>query len=173
MFSAAGISTLKKTVDTFAANTTWTAPATTVRLDSASGYGARGANATFTTVQQYYFQSYQHTVHPDGSISDSPISTSGNIAGAKPADYCEPSSTDTNTGNVSSICYHFFDSSFQQQSNPATTGASTTGFGKTFPGALGNVAPAVTSFQNVAVTPGTGYPIVVPTGGSLTITYYK
>lgn len=51
-----------------------------------------------------------------------------------------------------------------------TTGASTTGFGKTFPGGTGGAATP-TTFNNVAVTPGVSYPIVVPSGGSLTITY--
>lgn len=58
-------------------------------------------------------------------------------------------------------------------------GAATTGVGKTFPGGTltgsepyRTAVPAVTTtFNNVAVTPGVSYPIVVPSGGSLTITY--
>lgn len=58
-------------------------------------------------------------------------------------------------------------------------GAAATGVGKTFPGGTltGSepyrtaVAPVTTTFNNVAVTPGVSYPIVVPPGGSLTITY--
>lgn len=53
-------------------------------------------------------------------------------------------------------------------------GAATTGFGNTFPGGTytsptGNPAPT-TTFNNVAVTPGTTYTIV--NNNSLTITYY-
>ena len=59
------------------------------------------------------------------------------------------------------------------------SGAATTGVGKTFPGGTLTgtepfrtaVAPVTTNFTNVAVTPGVSYPIVVPSGGSLTITY--
>lgn len=58
-------------------------------------------------------------------------------------------------------------------------GTATTGVGKTFPGGTltgtepyRTTVPAVTTnFTNVAVTPGVSYPIVVPAGGSLTITF--
>jgi hypothetical protein len=54
----------------------------------------------------------------------------------------------------------------------ATTGANATAFGKTFPGGAGGPAiPA--SYSAVPVTPGQSYPIVVPSGGSVTITYQK
>jgi hypothetical protein len=60
-----------------------------------------------------------------------------------------------------------------------SNGTATTGVGKTFPGGTltgtepyRTTVPAVTTnFTNVAVTPGVSYPIVVPSGGSLTITY--
>ena len=58
-------------------------------------------------------------------------------------------------------------------------GAATTGVSKTFPGGTltgtepyrTTVAAVTTNFTNVPVTPGVSYPIVVPSGGSLTITY--
>lgn len=58
-------------------------------------------------------------------------------------------------------------------------GAPTTGAGKTFPGGTltgtepyrTTVAAVTTNFTNVPVTPGVSYPIVVPSGGSLTITF--
>ncbi len=61
-----------------------------------------------------------------------------------------------------------------------SAGTATTGFGRTFPGGTLTgttpfrtaVAPSTTTFTNVAITPGTTYNIVVPSGGSLTITYY-
>lgn len=55
---------------------------------------------------------------------------------------------------------------------PATTGADSTGFGKTFPGGVGGAASTV-SFTNVAVTSGSSYNVVVPSGGSITISYYQ
>jgi hypothetical protein len=61
-----------------------------------------------------------------------------------------------------------------------SAGTATTGFGRTFPGGTltgtepfrTTVAPSTTTFTNVAITPGTTYNIVVPSGGSLTITYF-
>lgn len=59
-------------------------------------------------------------------------------------------------------------------------GASSTALGQTFPGGsytgtypngTGNPA-TTTTFTNVAVTPGTSYPIVVPSGGQVTLQYY-
>lgn len=59
-------------------------------------------------------------------------------------------------------------------------GAASTALGLTFPGGtytgsypngVGNAA-TTTTFTNVAVTPGTSYPIVVPSGGVVTLQYY-
>lgn len=58
------------------------------------------------------------------------------------------------------------------ESAAATTGASATGFGETFPGGVGGPATPVTH-DNVAVTPSASYPLVIPSGGSITITYQK
>lgn len=53
---------------------------------------------------------------------------------------------------------------------PATTGADTTGFSKTFSGGVG-VAATSTTYTNITVVPSTGYPVVVPSGGYISITY--
>lgn len=53
-----------------------------------------------------------------------------------------------------------------------TTGASATAFGKVFPGGAGGPATAQTTFAGVPVTAGINYSVVVPPGGTLTITYY-
>lgn len=52
-----------------------------------------------------------------------------------------------------------------------TTGDSASALGYTFPGGVGGPATGAT-YNNVSVTPGTGYSIVVPSGGSVTIQYY-
>lgn len=61
-----------------------------------------------------------------------------------------------------------------------SAGTASTALGKTFPGgtytgtypnAVGSAA-STTTFTNVAVTPGTSYPIVVPSGGQVTLQYY-
>lgn len=54
----------------------------------------------------------------------------------------------------------------------STNGADTTAFGKTFPGGIAGPA-TTTTFNNVAITPGATYNIVVPAGGSVTITYFQ
>ena len=53
---------------------------------------------------------------------------------------------------------------------PATTGASATGFGKTFPGGVGGPA-STTTYTDVAVVPGTNYTLTIPSGGSITVSY--
>lgn len=53
----------------------------------------------------------------------------------------------------------------------STTGASTTGFGFTFAGGVGGPATPVT-YNNVSVTPGVSYNLVIPSGGSIVIQYY-
>jgi len=59
-------------------------------------------------------------------------------------------------------------------------GAASTALGQTFPGGtytgsypngVGNAA-TTTTFTNIAVTPGDSYPIVVPSGGVVTLQYY-
>ena len=56
---------------------------------------------------------------------------------------------------------------------PAFDGANTTGFGKTFAGGVSGGAATPVTYNNVAVTPGAAYTLVIPAGGSITITYYK
>lgn len=52
----------------------------------------------------------------------------------------------------------------------ATTGSNTTGFSKTWNGGVG-IAATSTTYYNITVVPATGYPMVVPTGGYISITY--
>jgi hypothetical protein len=54
---------------------------------------------------------------------------------------------------------------------PGFLGASSTAISQTFPGGNGGPAP-VTTFNNIAVTPGASYPIVVASGGYVTIQYF-
>jgi hypothetical protein len=59
-------------------------------------------------------------------------------------------------------------------------GSAATGVGNTFPGGTLTgtypnqtaVAAPTTTFNNITVTPGASYPIVVPSGGSITISYF-
>ena len=59
-----------------------------------------------------------------------------------------------------------------------SNGSAATGLGKTFPGGtydfatgIGGAAPT-TNFSNVAVTPSSSYSIVVPSGASISISFY-
>lgn len=54
---------------------------------------------------------------------------------------------------------------------PGFQGAAATAIGKTFPGGFDG-PPPTTTYNNVSVTPGTSYSIVVPSGGSVTLQYY-
>ena len=62
-----------------------------------------------------------------------------------------------------------------------SVGTAATGLGNTFPGGTlsgtvpyrSAVAPTPLSFAGTAVVPGTSYPIVVPSGGVVTISYYR
>lgn len=54
---------------------------------------------------------------------------------------------------------------------PAGAGTASTGIGKTFPGGTSGGTAPTTSFANVAVTAGNSYTIVVPSGGSVSISY--
>jgi hypothetical protein len=77
------------------------------------------------------------------------------------------------SGDVLPGDYGYFAIGYSQSYTiPATTGASATAFGQTFPGGAGGPA-TITEFTNVAITPGATYNIVVPAGGSVTISYFQ
>lgn len=154
---------------TFTVSTSWTAPAIT-RLDTLVGYGARGSTTSGTTVQQYTLRTYDHVVHADGSTANNTLGTYGPYPGAAPADNCDPLGSPDGSGTRSQICYDYTDTSYTSGGG-TTTGAAASAFGKTFPGSTGNVAQTATSLTNIAVTPNQAYPITVPAGGSITITW--
>jgi hypothetical protein len=158
-----------KTV-TFNSNATCIAPSTTTRLESMSGYGAAGQPESpgdwgydVTIVTKYY---------KNGVLQSTVTSSDTVYYESAPADYCNGSQN--SNGESSETCYYH--SSFDN-SSPATTGASTrmtgpSGFSRTFPGGTGGPA-SVTTFSNVTVNPNGSYSVVVPAGGSLTITYLE
>lgn len=67
------------------------------------------------------------------------------------------------------FCNLYWQEAVYHPGTSPTTGASSTGLGKTFVG--GSPTAVSSSYSNVAVVAGTAYPIVVPAGGSITITY--
>jgi hypothetical protein len=159
---------------TFTANGTWTAPFTTSRIDTATGKGAAGSTTTTTTNGWYSIATT--TYHRrDGGTDQTASQSAGVFDGSPmPSNYCDPTvyyTVEQSTVYTDSTkCYSFFATS--KTDTTTTTGASTTAFGKTFPGGAGGPA-TITTFSNVIVTPGASYNIVVPAGGSLTITYFQ
>lgn len=159
---------------TFTANGTWVCPAG-VSVADISGYGARGTNSS--SVPRYNrFRVGYYTKRSGGTdvIRENPDIFSG---GPPPPDYCDaPISIGPENPTYSSVqfCYEFRDAS---GFIPATTGASSTftpaagGTARAFPGSTGNVQPATTTILNIPVTQGATYNIVIPTGGSITLTW--
>jgi hypothetical protein len=150
----------------FSTNATWVAPTGVNLLPSVVGHGAAGTPGTPDTTT-YTIAQYGQRFFADGSsgavilFGSYPSSSSE----AVPGDYCEPID-----GN-GSICYTFFKESSTSEGTSATTGASATGFGKTFAGGSGGAATTA-SYSNVTVTSGGSYAVVVPTGAMIQITYY-
>lgn len=163
---------------TFNANATWTAPITTSRIDTASGKGASGTQGGTST--HYYIDTYAQNFYSnrDGTTTQGDltfVSRSGEVAAdapVPPGNTQGPFATPDNPVYYQfSIVYVYVKTSVTSSISP-TTGNPTTAFGKTFPGGVGGAA-SPTTFSNIAITPGASYNIVVPSGGSLTITYFK
>lgn len=152
---------------TFNANASWTAPFTTSRVDL-RGYGARGANGSSSWLKHITTTYFRRDGGPNLVFDNGTSSGTGPM----PNDYCDGATNysfqENPTYFASQVCYHYEDTSI-----PPTTGAASTAFGKALPGSTGNVAPATTTFSDIPITPGASYNIVVPAGGSVTITYFK
>lgn len=148
---------------TFSANATFVSP--TNKINSAVGRGGSGTDAT-SGADGYVVQTvYKRFVD---EVLDAQTFDYKYYTGVMPGDYC--------TGQMSSggvreeWCYYH---TFYSGNTEATTGPSTTAFGKTFPGRTGAGTAANTTFTDVPVVIGQSYNIVVPSGGSLTIQYYQ
>lgn len=148
-------------------------PAGVSNLVLVSGQGAAGTPSGTQYVALYSRNTKTYNVRNDigGQVVVGDQGTDF-FYGATPADYCDPATEYMQNGvkNVTQTCYFFKDASYYD-TTPATTGAAATGFGKTFPGGVGGPASAQ-SFSDVAVVAGQSYNIVVPAGGSITISYY-
>lgn len=147
----------------------------TFRTDASTGAG----NFDWTTESNYVdgvvadmnadgaasWTQYFIDVWPDGTntiTSTHPVSDSGNIAGS--AYRTGPASGPaTQTDRID--MYVSYDAG-------GTSGAVSTAFSLSFPGGTPAVpTPSATTYNNVAVVPGTSYPIVVASGGAVTITF--
>lgn len=179
MAALIGASRTRKTLAPITSSTTFVVPYGVSSLDL-TGYGAAGTPGTPGTPGQTGWHEVSITTFQrrDGG-TDQTASTFPPVfdGSPKPDNYCDPTVTYTTDESTvyssSTTCYSFFtDTQPGTPGTAATTGASTTAFGKTFPGGAGGPA-SPTSFTNVTVTGGSSYSIVVPAGGSLTISYYQ
>lgn len=154
-------------------NQSVTIPAGVTNLVLVSGQGAPGTPASSDLRHAY---SRMTTVYNQRNDIGGQVLTNTTgpeyFGGITPADYCDPQTAYMQNGvvNYTQTCYAFTDASYYD-TIPATTGANATGFGKTFPGGVGGPASAV-SFNDVAVVAGQPYNMVIPAGGSITISYY-
>lgn len=140
----------------FTANTIFHVPVATSQITKLTGTGAPGLPVSYKV--ERYTQKFDANRQPVGApfLSDTyPVAAST----AAPEAYCTQ-----NTG-AGYECYSFF-----KTSNPGTTGAATTAFNRTFPGGVAGPATPVT-YNDVPVAPGTTQALLVPSGGSVTVTY--
>lgn len=152
----------------------WICPVGVYMISVASGKGAMGTDAYV-----YYQEAYYETVttynyyRNSGGWSESSQPATFKF-GTTPADYCTGLIPLPNNPTFSHTenCYTFEDASYPVQ-QPATNGDSTTAFGKTFPGSYGATPVQPTVFNNIVVEPGKAYPMHVPNGGELIITYTR
>lgn len=196
LFAAMGAKT-QQTV-TFTANTTWVAPVGVTLLPTVVGHGSNGSSPrTSSTVVTVTYHStgtagvgsiLWENVQGVAEGVAANLNASGSISFDRYVIQVYPDETNTYTTSTPSIEGYDADATFTggwgtsgHISSSGTSrvsythdidGTAATGFSKTFPGGVsGGVAPT-TSFTNVAVVPGNSYPVVVPTGGAVQITYF-
>lgn len=155
-------------VVTLTGNQTWIAPATLGVISKLVGIGGAGAPGggwdgthTHRTEKTYY-----NGGTPDGAPVINYVSFTA--LGSAPGNYCEPPVYETGVSWDNYQICHFYSNNIASQS----TGAATTGFGKSFPGGVGGPATAVT-YENIPAVSGDPYVLSIPSGGSLVITFYE
>ena len=138
-------------------NQPWVAPANVGQLVAVEGKGQDGTPDRGG--RWGYIETF--TIHINGQLVQTSVFPPAYEQSA-PDDYCESPSP----GRVECHTFAAFD-----DRKPATNGLDATGFGKTFPGGIAGPAPTLV-FPNVPVIPNQVYRPVIPTGASITISYY-
>lgn len=172
----------RQVTQTFTANATWVAPFTTSNIDTASGKGQDGTPGTPDSYGPPPQQKiYQHFFkRRDGGPDDTTTEVGPAPTSEWPTGAPRPAGGSTTTPTPESTVYYedVFIWSYAYgdppliPGTPPTTGPSASAFGKVFAGGYGGPA-TTTTFNNIAVTPNGSYNIVIPSGGSLTITYWQ
>jgi hypothetical protein len=170
---------------TFVANATWTAPISTAQLESIVGIGTGGSPGTdaydeppVTKYRQFTIKNYTYARSDGGDPFVTNTVTRGATFDA-PGEHITTVETASMTGTYSSVTV-ITNIDYEAISVPGvhhdaelpTTGLASSGFGKTFPGGVGGAAIAAT-YNNVPVTRGATYNLVIPAGGSITITWLQ
>lgn len=160
---------------TYTSSQTITIPLGVSRLEKLTGKGAAGTPGYTEEGYSYSVRATQERrLRSTGEwVETFSLNTSG-FSTNYPTSGCGSSVSTPDNDTYSAIRSCSYYSSIRADTNyvAPTTGASTTGFGKTFPGGSGSAAELVTH-NNVVVKPGDPYALVVPSGGSITITYYQ
>lgn len=167
-----GIKTLHTVV--FTTSQSWTVPSGVNLLLTEYGHGQNGTADTTYSIEYYYTHYITRFYRrSDGGAEDVDGGTGGPTYGTTPPDYLGPFvATPDSTVYSGYNQIREYTQGFDTGGTPGTTGADASAFGNTFPGGV-EVAATPLSFSNVAVTPSTGYTIIVPAGASITITYMK
>lgn len=155
---------------TFTANGSFLVPpgATSINMIGHGAAGSPGVDGTYVLTTRVVTNAFRR----DGGLDVFTSTDDGWIGDnyATGVNFCTPlTATPGNSVYYQQIiCYYY--NADNVGGYPETTGASATGFGRVFPGGAGGGAANV-SFNNVPVTAGSTYQVVVPSGGSITITY--
>lgn len=163
MLAACGGGQLK--TFTFYSSQSVTIPSSVNNLVALTGRGGDGQPAY---VDEYYDVEIVTTLnYSNGTTTTNTTYSSG--SGTAPSDYCQGLNGNGPNGPYTGTRCYYHTQHYDEV--PPSTGSSTTAFGKTFPGGLGGAATPVT-YNNVAVTPGPNS-LVIPSGGSVTFSYYE
>jgi len=144
---------------------------TKVSLIGKGGPGSPGGSYTYYTYLQN--RVIFGTRRSDGVRVAVSSQYSGPFDGRAPGNYCNGVNvTPTDPVYATNQTCYLFEESRESGSSPTTTGASTTAFGQVFVGGYGGPATP-REVNNLTVNPGQTYNLVVPSGGSLTVTYLE
>lgn len=131
------------------------------------GLGQEGAFAGSTAERTVSYVYRSFLVGPDGLTQTIDSTLSQRVRGG----YTTSIGTSTGALTYDNTSTAFFRVSIEKESG-GTNGTAATAFGKSFPGGI--AGPAVTTtFANLPIVGGSAYSIIVPVGGTITITYYE
>lgn len=157
---------------TFNSSQTWVAPSI-VLLNTVIGHGVNGTPDTSYSYE-YYYTHYitRYYRRSDGTPEDVDGGTAGPTYGTTPSDYLGPFiPTPDSTVYTGYNQIREYTQGFDTGGSAGTIGADATGFGFTFAGGV-YVNATTFTHNNVTITSGGSYALVIPSGATIQITYY-